>query len=353
MTLLAQFGFSSKTAEEIKNEIAQEDSAPTFEPLLKNEFKVTADKNDSGVVIARILPGMEKFKVNSPHVKVRKHFFSYKGVVYDSLCHGWSSGDCPLCNFIKETGINKRDSTSPYKKFNFGVWENQKMVAPRFASTEEEWVNIYVKSDVNDPTNNHKVFQYKLPKAIFKSYEGYINGDARIGQAPESVHDIFTGRDLQISFCKKDGFRTYEASKFNDKSVLSSLSNGNIKDNAEAFLPIFEDMQDLHELIDPETRMYTPEEAQAKFDEVMKIINEEMAGGEGGSFSSKDIGDGFDSVDLKKGNGTVSKSDLDDLTSGKFDSNPTKKMDVDNELEDMLATEANADSFDDLDDLLG
>lgn len=347
MSILENFGFATKTAEELKLEI-QENDGGGFEPLLKNEFKVTEDKNGGGIVVMRILPAMGSYKVQSPHVKVRKHFFSYKGVVYDTLCTSFFNDDCPCCSFIRETGINRRDNNSPYKKFNYGEWTNGKPTAPRFSAQEEYWVNVYIKSDTVDPTNNNKVFQYKLPKSVYEKYIGYINGNPSIGEPSEEVYDLLTGRDLQIIYnIGSNGYRSYDSSKFTDKCPITNLKGEKLFDNPEEFMKLLENMEDLHVLIDPETRLYDNETAKSKFDEVMTIINEEMAGGEGGSFSSKNIDDGFSQTPkMKKETGTVKKSDVDDLTSGKYDSGSVDELEV-------MMSDKSDDVFGDIEDLLG
>lgn len=351
MTLLTSM-FTTVTPDQLvqKLEDAKKENGRTFEPLLKNEFKVTADANDNGSALVRILPPMKDFRNSeSPFVDVRKHFMAFKGAVYDSLCAGYFSG-CPVCKFHYENKIFEK--TSPYNKFNFGVWENKKSVAPRLNATEERWVNIYVIDDHGDQSNNGKIFQYKLPKAISDAYEVIVTGNPKINRKGSNPTDLMTGRDLLIEFYKKDGFRTYDRSEFLEQSVIHNKMGNSLLEDAD-FMEEIKNMQDLYELIDPEERMYNEEDANEKFDAIREMIEEEVTGVKAGNR----IDDGFDDEpELKSKTSTKSKSkkedkivdtkEFEELTSGSMDSKETDS------LEEVTGLIDDEDGFGDLDSIM-
>lgn len=344
--------FSNTTVDQIVEQIKEDNKSGSgnFEPLLRNEYKVTPKADGSGGVIMRILPALHTFKNQFPHVKVRRHFINHKGVVYDSLCPGFFSEDCPICKFRREENIFRRDNNSPFKEYNNGKWEDRKMVIPRLRESEETWVNVLIINDMVDPMNNGKIFQYKLPYDIIAKYMALIDGDPAIGRKPTDPSHPLTGRNLYVKYMMKDGFRNYEQSEFLDQSPITNIAGENLTQTPDFGKQLQEELQDLYELIDPETRMYTPEQAQEKWNQLFAIIEEEVHGGA----STSRIEDGFNTVALKP---SVNKNEasvkvMEEASSGKFDSNKSTEQEMGELMESINESTSKGTSSDDIDDLL-
>lgn len=351
MTLLNDM-FVTVTATELQEQIeqAKKENGGGFESLLKNEYKVQQKPDGSGSMIVRILPPLATFENKSPYVDVRKHSLSFKGVRYDSLCPGFFNDDCPVCSFIRKEGINKKENNSIYSIYNYGKWENKKLVAPRLSAIEERWVNIYVVDDQVDPTNNDKIFQYKMPKDISEKFENLVKGDMNIAQQPSEPYDLIKGRNLYINFFVENGFRTYKNSRFLDATPLKNKVGKEIqkdKEFTQHFTGLIENMQDLYELIDVDKRMYSKEMAEEKFEEVLKVLNDDLGEGSG---TSDRISDGFSAEVKTKTSGkdtkkVVDHKEFDELTNGSYDSKDVEVMD---DVIDSIAV----DGFGDLDALM-
>lgn len=320
-TLLADFFNTDLTASEVLKTIQEnEKNENGFEPLLKNQYKLTGNE---GSVKMRILPALKTFHdPNLPFQKFNKHYINFKGAVYDSLCPGFFNDDCAVCSFIRETGINKKDSNSPYKPFNMGDYDKK---LPKLKASEEMWVNVYIVEDKQDPKNNGKIFQYKLPYILVNEFLDLYKGNEDISLKPNDPTNLMTGQTLYLKFqIGKNKMRNYEGSKFLTPEPAVDNFGLPLSENKDFFQMIKDGMvQDLYELVNPDERLYDKERSKEKFEEVKKSLDEFIYGAdgehEGSSPGSSRLESGFNEEPKKKTDNKLTDSELEKLTMGELD----------------------------------
>jgi len=345
----------------VLSKIEESENGNAFEPLLKNVFKLTGDE---GSVLMRILPPMKTFKNNTvPFQEVKRHFIKIEDVVYDSICAGWFGDNCAVCEFARENKINYNNSDSPYKPYYKGDF---KAKIPRLQVTEETWVNVYIVSDKADPKNNGKIFQYKLPYSIKNALKEVYRGNADLKIKPNDPSNLMTGQSLYIKYqIGSNKFRNYDGSMFLAPSVAVDDKDQPLVKNEE-FLAQIKDglIQDLYDLVDPETRLYTKEESHDKFSTIKMLIDKQIYGDSDAKNSSDRLSSAFDAPPTKKDT-KLSDADYEELTKGNSSTSKPSKVStsaksVDDELadlEDILNDEKavekeKVDVMDDLDSIL-
>lgn len=119
-------------------------------------YSFSLDKSDSErTAIIRLLPppGYLDHPM-SMYVESDKHMFKLNG--HDKWhveeCGQWAGARCPICEMVEEEKYSQnalvKDRASKMK------------VSPKFIT------NILIVKDFKDPTNNGKIFLYKMPKTI-------------------------------------------------------------------------------------------------------------------------------------------------------------------------------------------
>jgi hypothetical protein len=128
-----------------------------------------------------------------PYVTVMQHFFSENMRWYVNHCPATIGKKCPVCDDLYKNKYFDKDKT---------IYDNRK-------KTTSFYTNVLIIDDVNNPTNNGKVFLFKFGVKIMDKIddiieEGKFPWDDNVG-----VNFIFTG--------KKNGKQTsYDASRFSD-----------------------------------------------------------------------------------------------------------------------------------------
>lgn len=217
-------------------------------------WSLTVDKAGNGSAVIRYLPAKEGEDI--PFVQIWEHKFKGPGGWYMELClttpdsNGKSSNDDPVC-------------ADNHDLWNSGIEDNKKIVSG-FADTPGRKrkltyiSNIRVVKDPAKPENNGKTFLFKYGAKIFEKIQA-----ARAPEIEDDVainpFDMFDGANFNLSCKQKDGYRTYEASKFSKPTPV---------DTDKKMDEIYNNLFSLNEFIAPD-KFKSATELQAKFDKVL------------------------------------------------------------------------------------
>jgi len=181
-------------------------------------YNFSLDKSDSErVAVIRLLPPSGYLEhPMSMYVESDKHMFKLNG--HDKWhveeCGQWAGARCPICEMVEE----EKYSQNALVKDRAGKMK----VSPKFVT------NIMIVKDYKDPTNNGKIFLYKMPKTIVnlindrvapKKAATAIDG-ANLGFEEEKLvkynpYCPVTGGNLKLSISRdQNGRPTYNNSAF-------------------------------------------------------------------------------------------------------------------------------------------
>ncbi len=177
-----------------------------------DRFYVPGKDSDGNVAaVIRFLPSPD-----SPAVMVEsKHFIKgASGKAYVEECPKSHGKSCPACSWIgKSWGDGDKDA---YKKWG----------------AKDKYVsNILVINDVNNPSNNGKVFLFRFGKGIYNMIEAKVNPTTSLDE-PSIVFDYFEGENFKLvgtpsafnSGQKNVDFIDFKRSEFKGKSKLGDDS---------------------------------------------------------------------------------------------------------------------------------
>lgn len=202
---------SSKTSlQKLNAELEKLNPKKTYEDDKEGYWYPAADKVGNGEAIIRFLPAAAGEDV--PFVRLFHHGFEHEvegvktGKWFIENCPTTLGHKCPMCEHNNQL-------------WNSGVEENKKIVSRQkrkltFIS------NIYVIKDKANPENDGKVFKFQYGKKIFDMLNAQMNPEFD-DEAPVNPFDLWEGANFRLRFKKKDGYRNYDASKFDDPAPLA------------------------------------------------------------------------------------------------------------------------------------
>jgi hypothetical protein len=174
-------------------------------------WELTVDKNGNGQATIRFLPepGVDGEEA-LPFVQYWTH--SFKG----------PTGKWYIENCRSTLGM---DVSDPVMEMNNWLWntkgdEKSKEFVSKSTKRRLYYVsNILVVDDPANPDNNGKVFLFRYGQKIFEMINGKLNpefeGDERV-----NVFDPIEGANFKLRAMKKDGFRNYDKSFFEEPSAM-------------------------------------------------------------------------------------------------------------------------------------
>ena len=190
-------------------------------------WKLEVDKAGNGYAVIRFLPAPDGEDL--PFVRIFDHGFQGPG--------GW---------YI-ENSLTTVGGEDPVSEYNSQLWNSgvdaNKEIARKQKRRLNYHSNIYVVKDPANPQNEGKVFKYKFGKKIFDKLNQAMNPEYA-DETPLNPFDFWEGANFKLKARNGDGgYRTYEPSSFDTKSVL-------LNDEAE-LESIWKSQKSLKEIVDP------------------------------------------------------------------------------------------------------
>lgn len=166
-------------------------------------WKLTRNEEGVGYAILRLLP---------PPIEdgsyVRESFsHGFKGIFwYIESCPTTIGKKCPVCDH------------------NVALWnsgiEADKNTARSHARRATYLTNVLVVKDPSHPENEGKVFIWGMGKKLFEKAKSVINPPAEFNEEGRNPWDLFSGIELRLKCKMVGGFPNYDASTFENGSVL-------------------------------------------------------------------------------------------------------------------------------------
>ncbi len=227
-----------KLTEKLEQESKPQSSAdPRF-------WRIKMDKKtEVGTAVIRFLP--EPAGEDVPWVKAYRYEFQ------------GPSGDY-YSEFSRAT-INDSD---PVADLNRYLWKNGDEDTARSRKRKTVYYsNIYVVKDPANPENEGKVFLFKYGQKIFEKINAQMNPEFEDEEAVNPF-DLWAGANFRMKVVMKGGFWNYDASKFDEPSVLGNFDDGELE-------AIYNQEHSLKELISGDN-IKSYDELQARLDRVLR-----------------------------------------------------------------------------------
>lgn len=166
-------------------------------------WKLTRNDDGVGFAVLRLLP-----PPTEDGSYVRESFnHGFKGVAwYIESCPTTIGKKCPVCDH------------------NVALWnsgiEADKNTARQHARRASYLTNVLVVKDPAAPENEGKVFIWGMGKKLFEKAKSVINPPAEFNEEGRNPWDLFGGIELRLKCKMVGGFPNYDASTFENSSVL-------------------------------------------------------------------------------------------------------------------------------------
>ncbi|SRR6266704_2041263 len=172
-------------------------------------WQPTVDKEGNGYAIIRFLPEIEGEDV--PFVRIWTHGFQGPG--------GWYIENCL-------TTIGKEDPVAEYNNILWNSTTDDKSPQRKQARDQKRKLgfisNIEVIEDPAKPECDGKVFLFKYGKKIFdKIKEKMEPPEAFKDETPMNPFDMWEGANFRLKIRKIEGYRNYDASKFEESTPIA------------------------------------------------------------------------------------------------------------------------------------
>lgn len=192
-------------------------------------WQPSVDKTGNGGAVIRFLPagGDEEL----PYV----HYYQYS---FQGPTGQW---------YIEKSRTSLgRDERDPCHEFVQPFWLAKDEVNARKYSGKKQFIsNILVIKDPEKPENNGKVFLFRYGAQIQKKIQEAMTPNKELGETSIDAFDLIDGANFKLIVGKKDKYRTFENSKFDNPSPL-------VKDLKD-LEPILEQCKPLQPFVDPST----------------------------------------------------------------------------------------------------
>lgn len=179
------------------------DAKKTEKKFAKDErfWKLDTDKAGNGRAVIRFIPDPNGDFL----VQKWSHSVQGPGGYYIENCLTTLGQNCPCCEINNEL-------------WNTGVEANKNIARQR--KRKLQYIsNIVVVKDPAHPENNGKVFLYEYGQKIFDMIMRLAEPEFE-DEEPINAFDVEKGASFNLIAKKEDGFRNYNASKFNTPSPL-------------------------------------------------------------------------------------------------------------------------------------
>lgn len=164
----------------------------------------SVDKAGNGEAIIRFLP--EPAGESAPFVRILHH--SFKG---------------PAGQWFIENSPKTIGKDDPVREYASRLWdsgdEESIKIAKQLKMKTTFISNVYVIKDKLNPENEGKVFRFRFGKKIFEKVNALINPEFE-GDEPVNPFDLWNGADFRIRIRHVDGYRNYDASRFDSPAPL-------------------------------------------------------------------------------------------------------------------------------------
>ena len=212
-------------------------------------WQPTVDQQGNGSAVIRFLPSPngEDF----PFVRMFTHGF--KG---------------PTGAWYIENSLTTLEKDDPVSDFNTKLWnsttddDSAERKQARDQKRKLNYIsNIYVVEDPGNRETEGKVFLYKYGKKIFDKLNELMNPSFE-DEEPIDPFDLWKGANFKLRITKEKGFRSYDKSKFEEPSALSS--------DDDELERIYNQEYSLQDEVDPKN-FKSYEELQTKLNKVLGI----------------------------------------------------------------------------------
>lgn len=208
-------------------------------------WKPVVDKAGNGSAVIRFLPA--PIGEDVPFIRYWTHGFQGPG--------GW---------YI-ENSLSSIGKPDPVMELNGKLWnsgiESNKDIARKQKRNLHFVSNIYVVKDPANPENEGKVFLFKYGQKIFEKINAKMHPEFE-DETPVNPFDLWTGCNFRMKVVMKGGFWNYDASKFDDVSVLGGFDDEKLEE-------IYNQQHSLQELISGDN-IKSFDELQARLDRVLR-----------------------------------------------------------------------------------
>lgn len=225
----------------------------------KRFWEPSVDKAGNGGAVIRFLPCKSH---DVPFVKVWSHGFQG-----------------PTGQWYFENSRTTLGEDDPVSEYNTKLWNSGNKDQARDQKRKLHFIcNILVVKDPGNKENNGKVFLFKFGKMIFDKIDQAQNPPQDDeGRSPEhedydpqdtvNAFDMWDGANFRIIISKKERFRTYELSKFDNPSPVS--------DDDDEIEDIYNQTMDISEFVD-EKNFKPYDQLKARLNTVMGFDEDEL-----------------------------------------------------------------------------
>lgn len=243
---MAKFKFN-EMKEKLKGNIIKEKKSYNDERI----WKLTADENGNGSALIRLLPGkIVDGNITPAVVKVVEHGIflqdkQKKWRIYQEKSPQTIGGKCPV--------------TEAYFEIKNAAKENPELeeIAKKLQRRNKIYINILVKKDLQNDSNNGKILIWETPKSIWDTCLAVLDPseqELELGKKPKELFDLQDGNDLLVSRKGKKLDTSYSVD-IQEKEALCDES-----ENDKYLSKVY----DLSEFLDPKT-FKSYEELREKF----------------------------------------------------------------------------------------
>lgn len=213
-------------------------------------WKPTVDKAGNGFSVIRFLDRTQEDRdenLSFPWVQTWSHAFQG-----------------PTGKWYIENCLSTINQTDPVNELNSKLWnsgvEANKDIARKQKRKLSYIANIYVVKDPANPENEGKVFLFKYGKKIQEKIEDLMKPQFA-DEAPVNPFDYFKGADFKLKIRNLDGYRNYDKSEFDNRSLF-------LDGDIDELKSVMQEQYSLKEFVSPEN-FKTYEELQDRLHAVL------------------------------------------------------------------------------------
>lgn len=176
--------------------------------------------------------------------------------------HGFQG---PTGTWYIENSLTTIGKPDPVSEFNSSLWNAGDEASKEQARKQKRKLtyvaNVYIIKEKLKPENEGKVFKFKFGKKIFDKLNNAMNPEFE-GDDAMNPFDLWKGANFRLRIKKVDGYRNYDASKFDEPSKFMESDDEMEK--------VWNQTKSLQELIAPD-KFKSYDELKARLHRVLAL----------------------------------------------------------------------------------